>query len=422
MSSAVEYAYPLRQEPLTLEESLAELSGTSGDALADFDQRIEAVGELSRLLLQGGSQLRSKLPAEGLAFLATFLARDHLNGLIGRELRDLDSLRRFVRIEPRKSIRTLPKGLVCHWVAGNVPLLALFSWCLSAILGNRNLIRLSVRQADVVSPLLDALKSVSRAGELMAGETHVVWFDRSNLSAHSAMSGAADVRIAWGGREAVDAIRDLPTRWHCEDVVFGPRASLAVVDPAELDEGGIRRLATDVVMFDQLACSSPQQIFVRGKRESDAFGDFIERFSTAFESQSRAYPRHPLDFSETYTINLDRTRTLLGGGRLRRDEGTRWTVAVVDTPSGHVSCANRFVQVIPFVELDEIYPHIPANVQTAVTQLDASSAEEFTERAAWLGVCRFPRPGEGNHFENPWDGVGLVSRLTRTIVRTDSPA
>ena len=27
------------------------------------------------------------------------------------------------------------------------------------------------------------------------------------------------------------------------------------------------------------------------------------------------------------------------------------------------------------------------------------------------GVCRFPAPGEGNHFETPWDGNPLVSRL-----------
>jgi hypothetical protein len=34
--------------------------------------------------------------------------------------------RRFVPTEERKSLRLLPKGVVCHWVAGNVPLLGMF--------------------------------------------------------------------------------------------------------------------------------------------------------------------------------------------------------------------------------------------------------------------------------------------------------
>lgn len=420
MSSAVEFAYPAPSAAQSIEQSLAKLAARDGTEPVDFRGRLSALGELSRLILAPGSGLRDRLPREGLAFLASFLDGDFLLGQIARELRDVGTLSGFVRIHSRKSVRTVPKGLVCHWVAGNVPLLAVFSWAMSVVLGNRNFVRLSARQGDVLSPLLDALHGISDAGARMAEETHVVWFDRHNREAHEAMSRAADVRIAWGGREAVDSIRDLPASWHCEDVTFGPRFSLAVIDPEVIDAGGIRRLATDIAVFDQLACSSPQYVFVKGARGSAGFKAFLDAFNAAFAQQSRAYPRHALDFGETYRIVLDRARALLDGGEVFHDARTEWTVVAADAPNAALDCANRFVQVIPFERLEDVYPHIPRNVQTVVTRLAPADAERFTERAAHLGVCRFPAPGEGNHFENPWDGVGLVSRLTRSVVRTDA--
>lgn len=420
MSSVVRIAY----SPFAANESLADvieaLQASDSGTDAGFDDRIAAMDLLAKQILAPSSPIRKKIPSEGLAYLATFLQQGYLQGLIARELADVRSLTEFVSVEARKSIRHVPRGLVCHWVAGNVPLLPLFSWAISVVLGNRNVIRLSSRQNDVVSPFLEVLQQLSEAGKVIANETVVVSFDSDNVSAHRLMSEAADARIAWGGQEAVSSIRGLPTHWECEDIVFGPRVSMAVVDPAVIDAGGIRRLATDVVVFDQMACSSPQSIFVKARRNSKEFQSFRDRFSREFDTLSSAYPRHALDFSETYQIGLDRARVLLDGGEISRDRSTSWTVAVVDRPNDTVQCANRFVQLIPFEALDEVFPLIPRNIQTVVSLLGTDDLAEFTEIAAKLGVCRFPRPGEGNNFENPWDGTGLVSRLTRAVMRTDN--
>jgi hypothetical protein len=226
------------------------------------------------------------------------------------------------------------------------------------------------------------------------------------------------VRIAWGGVEAVDAIRELPSRWDTETVVLGPRMSMAVVDPQEVTDRLLSRLAIDVIYFDQLACSSPQWLFVRGSRAD--VEPFAERLAAEFDRQTRAFPRHHLDHGETYRIHLDRTRVLLDGGTVFRDDETRWTLALVEEPRRQVTCANRFLQVVPYERLEQVHALIPENVQTAVTLLGAADTAVFTEAAARRGVCRFPRPGEGSHFETPWDGIPLVTRLTRWVLRTDA--
>jgi len=370
-------------------------------------------------LLASRGTLPPALAAAGAAFLAAFLRRSALEHALAREIPEPAALDRFVSVGPRKSLRVLPRGVVAQWIAGNVPLLAMFSWALAALTGNRSVLRLSSRQDDFISPLLARLGGLSEAGASMAADTLVLHFSREDAEAHRAMSASADVRVAWGGMEAVQAIRDLPARWETDTVVLGPRVSLAVVDPVELSDRVLTRLVTDIVFFDQLACSSPQRLFVRGT-VADAAA-VAQRMADEFDRQTRARPRHALDFGETYRIHLDRTRVLLEGGTLLRDDETRWTLALLPEPHDAVACANRFLQVLPFGELDALYEHIPENVQTVVTLLRPDDFAVFTEAAARRGVCRFPRPGEGSHFETPWDGIPLVSRFTRWVLRSDSP-
>lgn len=380
-----------------------------------YRERLQALDDLAADLVQR----RDMAAVPGVPFLAAFLQAANLSHLVAREIPEPETLDRFVAIDDRKSARLLPKGIVCHWMAGNVPLLGMFSWAISVLAGNRNVIRVSSRHDDLVSPLLRRLAEVSESGRELARETAVMQFDRDDIATQNAMSAMADVRIVWGGTEAVDAIRALPCDWECDTIVLGPRVSIAVLDPHAAHEAAIARLVTDIVYFDQLACSSPQWLFLKGRPGDLAFDTVIERMASEFERQSGTFPRHALGFDETYRIQLDRARIVLDGGSVRRDERTAWTMALVDVPQTRVSCSNRFLQVIPFEDIDRVSPQIPRNVQTAVTLLGDAEMELFSEDAARRGVCRFPRPGEGNHFESPWDGVPLISRLTRWVMRTD---
>ncbi|NOT27599.1 MAG: hypothetical protein HOP16_16050 [Acidobacteria bacterium] len=419
MSRDIEIAFPkgLRGQPFAEAVARLRVAADAPDALS-YRGRLQALNDLSDRLLAPDVPMGS-LSGAGVPFLAAFLRSSNLEHMVAREVALPESLERFTAVG-RKSLRILPKGLACHWVAGNVPLLGMFSWALSALVGNVNVIRLSSRQEDLVTPLLQLLESASPEGRRLASETLVVFFDRDDAAAHGVMSEAADVRIAWGGKEAIEAIAALPTRWESETIVLGPRVSLAVVDPAHISDRTITRLATDIAYFDQLACSSPHYLFVKNDSGAASFDAFVDRFAAAFDAQARAIPRHPLDLSETYQIHLDRSRVLLDGGTLRRDDETKWTVALLESPSRTLTCANRFLEVVPFASFEEIYPHIPLNVQTIVTSLGTEDTETFTDRAARLGVCRFPSPGEGNHFESPWDGLPMISRLTRWALRTDA--
>ena len=406
-------------ESVPIDEAATRLRSILSTRLpTNLSGRLDAFDGLAQAMLRRDPVLGDYLARPGVAFLAGFLQRSNLESLLAREFPDPESLQRFVSAGTRKSIRAVPRGLVCHWLAGNVPLLGALSWAISALVGNVNLLRLSSRQDDPIGPLLPVLDRLGETGKQMAAETVVVRFDRDDLKSHQAMSQAADVRLAWGGREAVEAVRSLPSRWECEDLVLGPRTSLAVIDPHLANEATLGRLATDIAMFDQQACSSPQVIYVRGCPGEQAWDSCLDQIVQKLGDAATRFVRHPLDAGETYRISLDRTRLLLGGASLHHDGGTQWTVAVADRANADVRCVNRFVQVVPFQHSDEVIDQLPHGVQTVVTLLDSDDHDHFTESAALRGVCRFPLPGEGNFFESPWDGVPFASRLTRWVTRT----
>ncbi len=76
------------------------------------------------------------------------------------------------------------------------------------------------------------------------------------------MSLKADARIVWGGKSAVDSISFLPKKTTCKDIIFGPKYSFAVFDKSAIEsndfEEYLENLVTDIIAFNQKACSSPK--------------------------------------------------------------------------------------------------------------------------------------------------------------------
>ena len=99
------------------------------------------------------------------------------------------------------------------------------------------------------------------SGNLLTDATAIVYCDRDDLDAARGLSQAADVRIAWGGREAVEAIMNLPRRYGTEDIIFGPKLSCAVVAKERLADTEIARraataIAADAAAFEQQGCTA----------------------------------------------------------------------------------------------------------------------------------------------------------------------
>lgn len=82
------------------------------------------------------------------------------------------------------------------------------------------------------------------------------------------MSKMADIRVAWGGREAVMTVAGYPSKFDCSDLVMGPKLSYSVISAEALSDEHktkklARKVAVDASVFDQTGCASAHNVFCR---------------------------------------------------------------------------------------------------------------------------------------------------------------
>jgi hypothetical protein len=210
-------------------------------------------------------------------FLVRF-ARSLLAPASARRYPELASLGFFLRRgEIRTALATLdtpagalrfPRGLVFHIPPANVDTIFVYSWALSALAGNRNIVRISPRSAGAAQAVLDALNgALADAHPAVAQTQRMVTYDRDD-AVTAALSAACDLRVIWGGDRAVTEVRRHPLAPHACDLTFPDRASFAVISVAgwqqatpEQRQAAVVGFYNDSYWFDQAACASPRTLF-----------------------------------------------------------------------------------------------------------------------------------------------------------------
>jgi len=364
----------------------------------------------------------------GIGFLPLWLRRGNLEQVAQQALRgDGASMDKFVPLAQsgNRKHRAQPRGLLVHWVAGNVPLLGMISVIQGLLTKNANLVKVSRQNAGILPFFLEALSIVRyrRAdgqeitGELLTGAVRAIYTDREDTEAASALSALADVRVAWGGREAVEAIMNLPRRFGTEDIVFGPKTSFVVIGAEKLaDQAGARQVASlvarDTVALGQRGCNSPHTIFVErgggvGPSEFAALlGEELGRVAASVPADVVA--------QESFQILSWRAEYDMRG-EAWYDGGVRWTVLYSDEDRGLATpCYGRTLFVRPVNDAFEVAALCSINTQTAGLALGERRlqlAEAITAR----GVERCPEVGRMSLYEAPWDGMYPMDRMVRWV-------
>ena len=162
-----------------------------------------------------------------------------------------------------------PRGLVFHLPPQNVETVFLYSWVLSYLAGNANIVRLpheiSARMRAIVDLFLERLEA---AGD--GSQAFVHYPSQGDLGAK--ISALSDARVVWGGDAKVALFAPLPLRNGGKSIWFGDRFSFSTIKGAavdKLDDAALKALAkklhNDIFVFDQMACSSPHALYVVGE-------------------------------------------------------------------------------------------------------------------------------------------------------------
>lgn len=375
-------------------------------------------------LTVGDPRVRQFLGAFSRRLLDPALARAHPElGSLGFFLRRSEIARAVERLsDGAAGLRRLPRGLVLHFPPANVDTIFVYSWALSALAGNRNVVRVSPRSAGAAEAILAALNDVD-AHPAIAQTQRIVTYDRDEATTAS-LSAACDLRVIWGGDRSVTEIRRYPIQPLARDLTFPDRSSFAAVSVAgwQAASPDARRaaadgFANDLFWFDQAACSSPRTMFWVGDPAgaATARAEFLRLLGEVVAARgwgvdaAMAVEKHVATyglaaagaatrvvFAGNAVANVD----LAGPGAVQREWLGAGTICHLDVRT-----------------LTDLVPAIRRKDQT-LCQFGFSMGEldDFVTALAGRGIDRIVPFGSALTFSGRWDGYDLLHEFTRLCV------
>jgi hypothetical protein len=362
----------------------------------------------------------------GLGFLVNWCSSNNLQSILNQSLRyHSGALDQFISITGeynRQAWRANPRGLVCHWLSGNVPLLGMLTLVQSILTKNVNLIKVSSGNDKALPLLLESFRAVEYKtpggytikGDDLLDTIAVIYYSSADRKNAEAFSLAADVRLAWGGADAINAICSLPSRAGAEDLIFGPKTSCSVIACESIsNERSLRKIlrktATDVSSFDQTACASPHTVFVeRGGLITPE--DFAEKLGAFMD---KALITIPKEAEDSLTVNNIMTARAVGDflGKYWRSDEYEWTVLLNTNIELASPTYSRVITIVPVEDIMQVIKLLNNEIQTVGLAAEGDKRLEFAERAAKRGVFRFPEIGRMTNFDVPWDGIFAADRM-----------
>ncbi len=403
----------------------------AGRAWSDpsFAPRQRAEAELPGLLGMTGPMVSLSLEMMGGA-----LRREVLEQRIERELGPADLLDRWT---PRKAIgeylRARPRGVVLTVASGNVFVGAAILLAESLLTGNVTLLKASSGDPFFARLFVESLAEFEEEGEL-TGSTAVLSWSGGDESLESLFKAGCDAIVITGGEEAVRRYRQ-GVDAHVEVVDYGPKLSLAVLTsdaPAWEDLPELaRRLARDVSMWDQHACSSPQVLYVEGAEQAERL---LEPLARALEELDAELPAAEPAFDTAIEVTKERQMAMFAQAvrpvkLLTSPRPQAWTLIYEPDESELRSSPLHRTLLIKTVERpEETLPRLlePWRIYLQTVGLEAGlyRSRHLGRLLTQAGATRICRLGEmaGGQPGEPHDGrLGLQPLVRWVSLTADAP-
>lgn len=397
-----------RLSPALLREQVDGLLAARERHLAErpTQEIAETIGRVAERFLDPADPLRraaeDALPAvtgysppmvrRGLDAMAAQWRSERLRELLRAEFADPGVLDEF---RPRHGAagqtRAFGPRFCFHVFSGNVPGVAVTSLVRSLLLKSATLGKTAAGE-----PLLAALfaSGVAEAdpgiGECLA----VTYWPGGDEALEEVALERADAVVAYGGREAVSALR-AHTPPTARFLAYGHRVSFGVVGREMLTGRSAaetaRLAALEVAVWDQQGCVSPHLFYVEtgGEVAPRAWAALLAGEMDAVEAQ---LPRGAISPGEASAIRQLRGQVEFAqqaapeGPEMHASRaGTSWTVLWDPDPAFQASCLNRVVRIKPVPSLGAVPAQIAEVAPLLQTVGVAAGPERTRELAAALG-------------------------------------
>lgn len=362
--------------------------------------------------------------------LTPALARRHPElGSLGFFLRRRELLGAVERLHSTVGSDTLvfPRGRVFHVPPANVDTIFVYSWALSALAGNTNVVRVSARSAAAAEAVLEVLNASLVEADPVVARTQLMVTYGHDDAATACLSAASDLRVLWGGDRAVQNLRRHPLAPAARDLTFPDRSSFAILSVSGWTAATARRrreaasaFANDAYWFDQAACASPRTVFLVGaaQQAEKVRAEFVALLDDVVRERG-------WDVDAAMAVEKR-----VGAYGLATDGGVRRMVfhrnALATLELAEVSAVPRHwlgAGTFPFVtlpDLAQLAPFVCRRDQTLTHfGFDRDELKALARSLGGRGVDRIVPFGAALAFAPVWDGHDLLREFVRLVTVND---
>ena len=383
-------------------------------------QKIDDILEYVDVVGKNWSDEFSEKIGTNTSHVKDFLSKAYLENKLDIALHgNRHSLDNFVDLgDPKLLFHAQPRGISCHWIAGNVAILGVFSSIQSLITKNVSIIKAPANY-ELLVDLVSSLKNINT--EKISGKDilkcfEVMYIDRDDHENQKLLSNSADIRVAWGGQDAIRTITSLPKDPFTEDIIYGPKYSYVIIDEKSLSENITsisQKIALDVSTFDQYACSSPHTVFIKTK-DKKIMSEFSKSLSKEMENVERILlPKVKETEDKAKEIISTRSEYEIKG-KVISSKNLNWTVITSDEDGFAQPTFSRVIHVRPYNE-DSIMLGDSRKIQSIGMSVDEKERFELADKITFFGGDRCPSLGKMSFFDSPWDGMFGMDRMVRWI-------
>lgn len=393
-----------------LAETLDQLK--SQEPLRFFDElSLSFCDDFSRAIMTNS---RAKSNPE-LVTLAFWLRRSQLNSI----------KEEFVK---RKVCRlVVPRGLAFHVPPANVDTIFVYSWILSLLCGNKNIVRLSARASELSTLLIGIYANmVTQPKYTKIAETSLFVKFSHDDEIVQAISAACDLRVVWGGNETIKKIRTSTVHPRAIDLGFADRFSWATFKASSVNNLSDEELAklaenfyNDSYLYNQKACSSPRVLTWIGDHSSvrTAKERFFSTLKRTIESKRSALDnsvslykiKNSFEWAAETRINrVDFYSAALTVGSVNSCDDISW-IKSLDFGAG--SFINLDVK-----DLNQMASFFQSDDQTlSYFGFEQHELVELAQVVNGKGIDRIVPVGQALNFSHHWDGLDLIEAMSKQV-------
>ena len=388
---------------------------------------VDTLELISNYWLSNNFKMKNIFVNNSLGFIIPWISRKNSLKLLKLSFEDYRTLDDPLLFSNNKlNMFARPQGTALHWLAGNVPVISLISLFQGILTKNKNIIKVSKTYKIILPKIFEDLKKnlklnnkLKKILKNILDSLLIVYVDHNDEKNLSNLSKNSDIRIIWGGEEAVTKIARLPKKINCKDIIFGPKVSMAYVSKNKINtKKDIRNFSDlfvdDVFNFDQLGCNSPHNLFIE-KGSKFKLTEIANILSSSFKNKILKI-NSPTDPTNKYNILMKNfIHSLVKDNKIINDKNFEWNIYINKNPKIEEPLYNRSIFINLINSYKDLADMMPDNTQSIGLYVNTDEKKHIVKKLSYKCGDRFPDIGTMSLYETPWDGFLPMQNMIRWI-------